>query len=216
MIRLSIRNKIMGIAVTLVALMVITAVWTVALVMQVGTRIEEFAYSYVPAYGDLARANIRSLERGLTIRRIVIDKLQSPDDSSRQTALRDSPARAPSAAVVAATPWAAPRARPRAYTRSISSPRPSRLPSSVTCAPTPSMSAVARKRSAGFPPDGGRRQPAAVFGLPPPPAFDVAELPFPPALIQKLGLAMGAPLGRMVGYQPTYAGAPGEVAAATA
>ena len=32
--------------------------------MQVGTRIEEFAYSYVPAYGDLARANIRSLEQG--------------------------------------------------------------------------------------------------------------------------------------------------------
>ena len=89
MIRLSIRNKIMGIAVTLIALMVVTAVWTVALVMQVGTRIEEFAYSYVPAYGDLARANIRSLERALTIRRIVIDKLQSPDDSSRQTALRD-------------------------------------------------------------------------------------------------------------------------------
>ena len=89
MFRLSIRKKIMAIAVTLVALMVVTAVWTVVLVMQVGSRIEEFAYSYVPAYGDLARANIRSLERGLTIRRIVIDKLQSPDDSSRQTALRD-------------------------------------------------------------------------------------------------------------------------------
>lgn len=89
MIRLSIRNKIMGIAVTLIGLMVVTAVWTVVLVMQVGSRIEEFAYSYVPAYGDLARANIRSLERGLTVRRIVIDKLQSPDDSSRQTALRD-------------------------------------------------------------------------------------------------------------------------------
>ena len=42
MIRLSIGNKIMGIAVTLIALMVITAVWTVVLVMQVGDRIEEF------------------------------------------------------------------------------------------------------------------------------------------------------------------------------
>ena len=89
MIRLSIRNKIMGIAVTLIALMVITAIWTVVLVMQVGTRIEEFAYSYVPAYGDLARANIRSLEQGMAIRRIVIDKLESPDDGSRQTALRN-------------------------------------------------------------------------------------------------------------------------------
>ena len=89
MIKLSIRNKIMGIAVTLIALMVVTAIWTVVLVMQVGTRIEEFAYSYVPAYGDLARANIRSLDQGITLRRIVIDKLQSPEDGSRQTALRD-------------------------------------------------------------------------------------------------------------------------------
>ena len=89
MIKLSIRNKIMGIAVTLIALMVVTAIWTVVLVMQVGSRIEEFTYSFVPAYGDLARANIRSLEQGITIRRIIIDKLQSPEDSSQQAALRN-------------------------------------------------------------------------------------------------------------------------------
>ena len=46
--------------------------------------------------------------------------------------------------------------------------------------------------------------------------FDTVQLPFPPALIQKLGLAMGAPLGRMVGYQPTYVGTAGEIAPATA
>jgi adenylate cyclase len=46
MIRLSIRRKIMGIAVTLIALMAITAVLTVVLVMQVGTRIEELTYNY--------------------------------------------------------------------------------------------------------------------------------------------------------------------------
>jgi class 3 adenylate cyclase len=89
MIKLSIRNKIMGIAVTLIALMVVTAVWTVVLVMQVGTRIQEFAYSYVPAYGDLARANIRSLEQGITIRRIIIERLRSPDNGGQQTALRN-------------------------------------------------------------------------------------------------------------------------------
>ena len=89
MIKLSIRNKIMGIAVTLIVLMVVTAIWTVVLVMQVGTRIEEFAYSFVPAYGDLARANIRSLEQGVTIRRIIIDKLQSPEGGDQQTALRN-------------------------------------------------------------------------------------------------------------------------------
>jgi class 3 adenylate cyclase len=89
MIRLSIRRKIMGIAVTLIALMAITAVLTVVLVTQVGTRIEELTYSYMPAYGDLARANIRSLERALTIRRIIIEKLQSPADNGQYTALRN-------------------------------------------------------------------------------------------------------------------------------
>ena len=59
----------MGIAVTLVMVMAVTAVLTMVLVMQVGARIEELTYSYIPAYGDLARANIRSLERALAIRR---------------------------------------------------------------------------------------------------------------------------------------------------
>lgn len=89
MIRLSIRRKIMGIAVTLIVLMAITSVLTVVLVMQVGTRIQELTYSYMPAYGDLARANIRTLERALAIRRIIIEKLQSPDDSGQNTALRN-------------------------------------------------------------------------------------------------------------------------------
>jgi class 3 adenylate cyclase len=89
MIRLSIRRKIMGIAVALVALMAVTAVLTVVLVMQVGTRIEDLTYSYMPAYGDLARANIRSLERSLSIRRIIIEKYLSPTDHDQYTALRN-------------------------------------------------------------------------------------------------------------------------------
>ena len=36
--------------------------------------------------------------------------------------------------------------------------------------------------------------------------FDDVRLPFPPAWMQKLGLAMGAPLGRLVGYEPEYDG----------
>ena len=89
MIALSIRRKIMGIAVALIVLMAVTSVMTVVLVMQVGERIEELTYSYVPAYGDLARANIRSLERALAIRRIIIEKIQSPDDTGQYTALRN-------------------------------------------------------------------------------------------------------------------------------
>jgi mannose-6-phosphate isomerase-like protein (cupin superfamily) len=34
--------------------------------------------------------------------------------------------------------------------------------------------------------------------------FDTVRLPFPPAWVQRLGLALGAPLGRLVGYRPTY------------
>jgi quercetin dioxygenase-like cupin family protein len=34
--------------------------------------------------------------------------------------------------------------------------------------------------------------------------FDVVRLPFPPALVQRIGLALGAPLGRLLGYRPTY------------
>ncbi len=88
MIRLSIRKKIMGIAVTLIILMAITAVLTMLLVIQVGGRIEDLTFRYIPAYSDLARANIRSLERGLLMRRIVIEKIR-PTDESRYGILRN-------------------------------------------------------------------------------------------------------------------------------
>jgi hypothetical protein len=34
--------------------------------------------------------------------------------------------------------------------------------------------------------------------------FDDVRLPFPPAWMQRIGLALGAPLGRLLGYRPTY------------
>ena len=39
--------------------------------------------------------------------------------------------------------------------------------------------------------------------------FDTVRLPFPPALLQRLALALGAPMGRALGYRPTYAPALG-------
>jgi quercetin dioxygenase-like cupin family protein len=33
--------------------------------------------------------------------------------------------------------------------------------------------------------------------------FDTVRLPFPPAWLQRVGLALGAPLGRLLGYRPT-------------
>jgi quercetin dioxygenase-like cupin family protein len=36
--------------------------------------------------------------------------------------------------------------------------------------------------------------------------FEDVRLPFPPQWLQRAGLAMGAPLGRLMGYSPTYEG----------
>ena len=34
--------------------------------------------------------------------------------------------------------------------------------------------------------------------------FDTVRLPFPPDWMQRMGLAMGAPVGRLLGYKPVY------------
>ena len=48
--------------------------------------------------------------------------------------------------------------------------------------------------------------------------FDTVRLPFPPVWMQRVGLALGAPVGRLLGYGATYEPASepltGEVAAA--
>jgi class 3 adenylate cyclase len=80
MINLSIRRKIMGIAIGLIVLMAVTAFLSMASVIQVGKQLDELTQSYIPAYGNLARANIRSVERALELRRIVIEKFQSPSN----------------------------------------------------------------------------------------------------------------------------------------
>ena len=43
--------------------------------------------------------------------------------------------------------------------------------------------------------------------------FDTVRLPFPPAIVQRMGLALGSPAGRLLGYEPTYVPGAGSVAA---
>ncbi len=43
--------------------------------------------------------------------------------------------------------------------------------------------------------------------------FDDVRLPFPPAWLQRVGLLMGAPFGRMLGFKPTYDGGSSDEAA---
>jgi adenylate cyclase len=88
MIRLSIQRKIMGIAVALVVLMAVTAVLSMVSVMQVGGRLNELAEDYVPAYADLARMDIRSLERAILLRRMIIKKSDPLAESDEFAALR--------------------------------------------------------------------------------------------------------------------------------
>lgn len=90
MIRLSIKRKIIGIAVVLIVLMAVTALVSMALVLQVGNRLEDLTQRYVPAYGALARANIRSVERALALRSMIIEKTELPPDDGRFAAARNS------------------------------------------------------------------------------------------------------------------------------
>ena len=46
--------------------------------------------------------------------------------------------------------------------------------------------------------------------------FDTVQLPFPPALVQRIGLALGSPLGRVLGYGATYVPADSAPVAVTA
>jgi class 3 adenylate cyclase len=90
MIRLSIRRKIIGIALILIVLMTIAALLSMALIVQVAGRLDDLTQSYVPAYAALGQANIHSLERAVALRRMVIEKLQSPPDEARFAAARKS------------------------------------------------------------------------------------------------------------------------------
>ena len=79
----------MGIAVALIVLMTITAILSMVWVIEVGHQLQELTDSYIPAYGSLARTNIRSLERALALRRMVIEKLQSPSSGDKSAVIRN-------------------------------------------------------------------------------------------------------------------------------
>jgi class 3 adenylate cyclase len=80
MFRKSIKQKIVGIAAGLIVLAVITSALSMVMAARVGHLLNELTNRYVPAYGDLARANVRSLERGLAVRQMIIAKMENPPD----------------------------------------------------------------------------------------------------------------------------------------
>jgi class 3 adenylate cyclase len=86
MFRRSIRQKIVGIAAGLIVLAVVTSALSMIMAARVGHLLDELTNRYVPAYGDLARANVRSLERGLNVRQMIIAKMQNPPDEASYAA----------------------------------------------------------------------------------------------------------------------------------
>jgi hypothetical protein len=78
----TIRRKIVGIALGLVILMVATSILSMLMARRVAHLLDELTNKYIPAYGHLARVNVRSLERALALRRMVIAKMQTPPDDA--------------------------------------------------------------------------------------------------------------------------------------
>ena len=90
--KISVGVKIFGVVVVLLIL-VGSAAWYNALTAdKVLSLIVDVHDTYVPAYGNLARANLRSVEEGLFARRMVIAKLQSPDDKDGYARLKQQAA----------------------------------------------------------------------------------------------------------------------------
>jgi adenylate cyclase len=87
---LSIKRKILGIALALIVLMAAASVLSMVMVRRVSAHFTDLSANYIPAYGDLARANIRSLERALTLRRMVIMQLDSLNNAEKFETLRET------------------------------------------------------------------------------------------------------------------------------
>jgi class 3 adenylate cyclase len=82
MIRQSIRRQIVSIAVGLIVLMVITSIMSIVMARHVAHQLDDLTTGYFQAYGALARMNIRSFDRALELRRMVIAKMQVPPDEA--------------------------------------------------------------------------------------------------------------------------------------
>ena len=82
MIRQSIRRQIVSIAVGLIVLMVGTSILSTIMARRVAHQLDELSSKYFEAYRHLARMSIRSDERAIELRRMIIAKLQSPPDEA--------------------------------------------------------------------------------------------------------------------------------------
>src|ERR1700722_924140 len=86
MFRKSIKQKIVGIAAGLIVLAGITSALSMIMAARGGPLLDELTNRYVPAYGSLARVNVRSLERAVAVREMIIAKMENPPDQASYAA----------------------------------------------------------------------------------------------------------------------------------
>jgi adenylate cyclase len=86
MFRTSIKQKIVGIAAGLIVLAVITSALSMIMAARVGHLLDELTNRYIPAYGNLSRVNVRSLERAVAVREMIIAKMENPPDQASYAA----------------------------------------------------------------------------------------------------------------------------------
>jgi adenylate cyclase len=85
----SIRSKIVAVAIALIVFMLATSIISMVMSATVSVLLEELTSRYIPAYSHLARANVRSLERALALRRMALARMQvPPDDDNYKAQLR--------------------------------------------------------------------------------------------------------------------------------
>ena len=82
MIRQSIKRQIVSIAVGLIVLMIVTSAISMVMAGRVGHLLDELTTRFIPAYSNLARVNVRALERSLAFRRMIIAKMEDPPDEA--------------------------------------------------------------------------------------------------------------------------------------
>ena len=81
-IRIPIGAKILTVALSLIVLMAVVALLTTRLARDVGMLLDDVIENYIPAYGAMARANVRSVEQALYLRRLIILSLNTPNDQA--------------------------------------------------------------------------------------------------------------------------------------
>jgi class 3 adenylate cyclase len=86
----SIANRIFAITAILIALMGVVAAVNAVMSLRVGALIGAVYDSYVPAYGMLARAHIRSLEQSVLMRQAVLERFGEQDETRITTLVAGS------------------------------------------------------------------------------------------------------------------------------